>query len=170
MSKQNFPPQQIDNIDPDFVVDTIDKVMLLSRMNELGKPESNEALKQRINDYFCWCRDCGVRPGVEGISTALGIHRSTFYRWSKGIDCDQERFEIVRSAKGLIDTYLEICATSGKLNPPVAIFLMKNYLGYEDSLTIEARTNAEAENSNRTTNVQTIADKYIGMPQIPDKD
>ena len=170
MPSKNLPNVQLSEVDENFVSDALKKLRDLSAISGGEAVRNNDDLRNRIQVYFDYCERNGVRPGIETICTALSIHRSTFYRWAKGINCDEERFIICSQAKHIIDGFLEMSSNQGKLNPATAIFLMKNYLGYEDSVTIEARTNQEAEMlPSRSRTAESIAEKYKGsvMPSLP---
>ena len=97
----------------------------LRQLYDMGKPETNLELKERIDMFFQFCEDSSVRPGVQALCTALHISRTTLFRWSNGEDCDRERQEIVSMA------------LSGQVSPPVGIFLLKNWCSYKDTVSIE---------------------------------
>ena len=109
----------------------------LRQLYDMGKPETNLELKERIDMFFQFCEDSSVRPGVQALCTALHISRTTLFRWSNGEDCDRERQEIVSMAKSFIDSFLEQVTLSGQVSPPVGIFLLKNWCSYKDTVSIE---------------------------------
>ena len=109
----------------------------LRELYDMGKPETNLELKERIDMFFQFCEDSSIRPGVQALCTALHISRTTLYRWSNGEDCDRERQEIVSMAKSFIDSFLEQVTLSGQVSPPVGIFLLKNWCNYKDTIGIE---------------------------------
>lgn len=109
----------------------------LRELYDMGKPETNSELKQRIDMFFQFCEDSSIRPGIQALCTALHISRTTLFRWSNGEDCDKERQEIVGAAKSFIDSFLEQVTLSGQVSPPVGIFLLKNWCSYKDTVSIE---------------------------------
>lgn len=109
----------------------------LRELYDMGKPETNLELKQRINMFFEFCENSSIRPGVQTVCTALHISRTTFFRWSNGEDCDKERQEIIGAAKSFIDSFLEQVTLSGQVSPPVGIFLLKNWCSYKDTYSLE---------------------------------
>ena len=109
----------------------------LRELYDMGKPETNLELKERIDMFFQFCEDSNIRPGVQALCTALHISRTTLFRWSNGEDCDGERREIVSMAKSFIDSFLEQVTLSGQVSPPVGIFLLKNWCNYKDTIGIE---------------------------------
>ena len=149
MGKQQFPQQQVDDLEPEFVSEVVGS---LRELNELGKPETNEELSQRIDDYFSFCQRTGTRPGIESLCLALHIGRTTLFNWNAGINCDAERQEIISRAKSFIAAFLEQSMTRGKISPPSGIFLMKNWLNYKDTISFES-------------SVQTVEDNGIALSQ-----
>ena len=143
MGKQQFPQQQVDDLEPEFVSEVVGS---LRELNELGKPETNEELSQRIDDYFSFCQRTGTRPGIESLCLALHISRTTLFNWNAGINCDAERQEIIGRAKSFIAAFLEQSMTRGKISPPSGIFLMKNWLNYKDTISFESSVQAVENN------------------------
>lgn len=115
----------------------------LRELYDMGKPETNLELKERIDMFFQFCEKSSIRPGVQALCTACHISRTTLFRWSNGEDCDKERQEIIEMAKSFIDSFLEQVTLSGQVSPPVGIFLLKNWCSYKDLQSIEELTPME---------------------------
>ncbi len=115
----------------------------LLQLHQKGKPQTNEELSQRINDYLIFCGESSIRPGIESLCMALHISRTTLFRWSHGEDCDRQRQELVNDAKTFIASWLEQASLSGAVNPATAIFLQKNWFSYKDTISLEEATGAE---------------------------
>lgn len=134
MPKNRHPQGCLENLptsDIQFMVGS------LKELYDLGKPETDEQVEERVDQYFALCQASGLRPGVESLATALHISRTTLYRWSNGEDCSPKRQEIVQAAKSLIYSFVEQAMMTGKINPASGIFLMKNWMNYKDTLSIE---------------------------------
>lgn len=112
----------------------------LKELYDMGKPQTNEELRERIDEFFEFCERTSVRPGIQALCTALHVSRMTLFRWSNGEDCDRERQEIISMAKSFIDSFLEQVTLSGQVSPPVGIFLLKNWCSYKDTVSIEENT------------------------------
>ena len=134
-NNKHLPTAEIGEVDGSQKTQRI--VSSLLELYELGPCLDNEQLKDRINDYFQFCERSSIRPGLESLSLALHIDRATFWRWCNGDIKDKERVEIAKAAKGLVSATLEQMALNGAVNPPVAIFCMKNWLGYTDTKGLE---------------------------------
>ena len=148
----------------------------LRDLYDMGKPETNEELKERIDMFFGFCEESNIRPGIQALCTALHISRTTLFRWTNGENCDKERQEIIEMAKSFIDSFLEQVTISGQVSPPVGIFLLKNWCSYRDTISLEDATNST---QHRTITEQTpdeIAARYgivssvkpIELPEVPE--
>lgn len=138
--KNNFPQGKLEDLPKETVKDMVTS---LKELHSMGKPDTNDDLKDRIDKYFAFCESVGFRPGVESLCLALHISRVTLFNWAKGIGCDEERKEIVESAKAFIAAFLEQTVLAGKISPPSGIFLLKAWLSYSDNISLEFRTPEE---------------------------
>ena len=134
MKRNNYPQAGIDEIETTAVQEIVTS---LKELHDLGKPKTDEEVKKRIDDYFSFCQHSSIRPGVESLCMALHITRTTLFNWAKGTSCSEERMELVQSAKAFIGAYIEQAMLGGKISPPSGIFLMKNWLSYKDTISIE---------------------------------
>lgn len=131
---RGYPQEQLDCVEPSAVQEIVSS---LKQLHDRGKPQNDEEVRQRLDDYFRLCEQSSIRPGIESACLALAISRQTFFRWSRGEGCGPRRQEIVQSAKSFIAAFIEQAMLGGKISPPSGIFLMKNWLGYKDQLSIE---------------------------------
>ena len=52
MAKNSYPQGQIDDMEPS----TVQKLVTsLKQLHDRGKPETDEEIKQRIDEYFSFC-------------------------------------------------------------------------------------------------------------------
>ena len=106
-------PAQVGQLDgQQFVTTTVHS---LRELAAAGKPTTVSELKERIDAYF-----------------TLGVSRVSFWNWTQGKHCSAEWQECCTQAWQTVAAFLEAASTAGRLTPPVAIFLMKNWLGYRD--------------------------------------
>lgn len=132
----NFPGGQLAAMSgKEFTRETVKNLMELS---QFGKPKTITELKERIHDYFAFCADRSVRPGIEGLCLALSITRQTLWKWRREEGCSAEWAEECTHAAQVILTFIESASLAGHLNPATAIFSLKNFgWNYADSQTIE---------------------------------
>lgn len=106
-------------------------------LHDKGKPRTDEDIRQRIDEYFTFCQQSSIRPGIESLCMALHISRTTLFNWNSGTNCSKECQELIQSVKAFIGAFIEQAMLSGKISPPSGIFLMKNWLLYKDAISIE---------------------------------
>lgn len=136
MPKGNLPIQQINKSQAKGKnAEIMTKLTSVFSLPEL-ETHTPEAVQQRITDYFTICSSNDMRPGVEGMCLALGINRSTLYRWETG-QMSKELQTIAVKAKQVIAAYIENISLNGQLNPATSCFLLKNWFGYKDVVTNE---------------------------------
>lgn len=134
MARNNYPQGRLDSMEPSSVQEIVTS---LKDLHDKGKPQSDEEIRQRIDDFFTFCQDSSIRPGIESLCMSLHIGRTTFFNWSKGVGCSSECQEYIQSAKAVIASFIEQAVLGGKISPPSGIFIMKNWLGYRDTVSIE---------------------------------
>ena len=104
--------------------------------------DSDQEVEDRINYYFDYCMQEGLKPTVEGLALALGITRQAIHDWETGRRrgaSSSRRADMVKKAKDYIAFLMSDAALDGKVNPVVWIFYAKNYFGMTDKQEIEVK-------------------------------
>lgn len=150
-----------------------DNTKFLSLNIELFNMESidmhdEEAVAQRLEEYFALYAKHDMKPTVAGMAMALnGMNRKTLW----GITHDapiggrgnystlpQNVTHIIKKAYFLLENLWESYATSGKINPVTAIFLAKNNFGYQDKTEYVLTPNTQQDNN---YNADDIRSRYL---------
>lgn len=101
------------------------------------KPDMTDpvAVSNRIKEYFQLCINDDMKPSVEGLAFAFGVHRKTLWAWANNIDSprmpDAVR-DLIKRAYEILTVQMANYMQNGKINPVAGIFLMKNNMGYQD--------------------------------------
>ena len=125
MGRNNYPQGQIDEIEPSTVQEIVTS---LKQLHDRGKPQTDDEIKQRIDEYFSFCQQSSIRPGIESLCLSLHISRTTLFNWNNGINCSAKCQEYVQSAKAFVGAFIEQSMLCVKISPPSGIFLAKNWL------------------------------------------
>ena len=143
MAKSNFPTNGLADVSAEFASNTIKS---LNDLYNMGRPNSDDEVEQRIDEYFRFCEQSSIRPGVESLGLALSVSRTAIWNWEHGIDCSMRRQQLIVKAKAFIVSYIEQCMLNNKMYPGSAIFMLKNWANYKDTveLTTEQNTGAQA--------------------------
>ncbi len=171
MAKNNYPQGQLDDMQAEKVQELVTS---LKQLHDRGKPETDEEIKQRIDEYFSFCERSSIRPGIESLCLSLHISRTTLFNWNRQIGCSEKCQEYIQSAKAFIAAFIEQALLSGKISPPSGIFLAKNWLGYKDTVSIEESTRNTEQELITTRTPEDIAKEYGiaytdgEMPKLPE--
>lgn len=115
----------------------------INALTKLPKVKTDEELQERVDWYFTFCAQNGVRPGVEGLALACGVDRRTLWDWQVGNSRVGSRAgAIIKEAKQILATFHETLMLTGKINPVTGIFLAKNNFGYTDKQEFEVKTSS----------------------------
>lgn len=134
MPKGEKLPILAPDVEPGEISKSVDLALHLASMPKVDIKDAGQ-IRQRCEDYFNFCQENDLRPGVQGLCLALGSNRQSLLNWENE---QTERGEIIRQSKQIMRYLLENWSLSGKLSPPTAIFWAKNQLGMSDSIRIEA--------------------------------
>ena len=99
-----------------------------------------DAVRERLVEYFQIYGEADLKPTVAGMAMALGVDRRRLWDIKTGNysnvggykDLPPETVDLVKKAYEILETTMENYANAGKINPVMAIFMMKNHFGYQD--------------------------------------
>lgn len=138
-----------------------------------GQPPINisnvEEVQERLEWYFDFCEDEGMKPTVTGMCNALGIDRKTLLRWEKGEYRAGTHQALIVEYKRMLEEFWEMQMINGKINPVSGIFIGKNHFGYADKQEVEiAPRNPLGEVTEEDR--RRIEEKYRASVPPPDED
>ena len=96
------------------------------------------AVQERLCEYFQIYGDADLKPTVAGMGMALGLDRRRLWEIKTGNytsstpKLPRETEDLIKKAYEILETTMEAYANAGKINPVMAIFMMKNHFGYQD--------------------------------------
>ena len=99
-----------------------------------------DAVHERLVEYFQIYSEADMKPTVAGMAMCLGVDRRRLWDIKTGNhvnvggyrDLPSETVDLVKKAYEILETSMEAYANAGKINPVMAIFMMKNHFGYQD--------------------------------------
>ena len=113
-----------------------------------------DAVHERLVDYFRIYGEADLKPTVAGMAMCLGVDRRRLWDIKTGNyvnvggykDLPEETVDLVKKAYEILETTMENYANAGKINPVMAIFMMKNHFGYQDKTEYVLTPNQKTEN------------------------
>ena len=100
--------------------------------------QNPEAVRERLCEYFQIYGEADLKPTVAGMGMALGMDRRRLWEIKTGNytsstpKLPREVEDLIKKAYEILETSMENYANAGKINPVMAIFMMKNHFGYQD--------------------------------------
>ena len=105
------------------------------RIARLAKVDlsDNQAVENRMFEYFTICEEDDMKPSVAGLALAFDIDRRRLWEIREGRTGKNPAVsETLKKAMQLLDLQMVDYMQNGKINPVSGIFLMKNNFGYAD--------------------------------------
>ena len=139
---------------------------------DLGDPD---AVRQRLCEYFQIYGEADLKPTVAGMAMALGVDRRRLWEIKTGAavggqgkqHLPPETLDLVKKAYEILETTMENYANAGKINPVMAIFMMKNHFGYQDKTEYVLTPNQKTEND---YDAEDIRKRYLSDSSTIDAD
>ena len=111
------------------------------------------AVHERLCEYFKIYGEADLKPTVAGMAMCLGVDRRRLWDIKTGNyvnvggykDLPPETVDLVKKAYDILETTMENYANAGKINPVMAIFMMKNHFGYQDKTEYVLTPNQKTE-------------------------
>lgn len=126
-----------------------------------------EAVRERLGEYFRIYGEADLKPTVAGMAMALGINRRTLWAIANDqptggngykLNLPEETTDLVKKAYEMLEMSMEAYANGGKINPVMAIFMMKNHFGYQDKTEYVLTPNQKQESD---YNADEISKRYL---------
>ena len=100
-----------------------------------------EAVRERLAEYFKIYGEADLKPTVAGMAMALGFNRRTLWAIANDqptggngykMNLPEESTDLIKKAYEMLEMSMEAYANSGKINPVMGIFMLKNHWQYQD--------------------------------------
>ena len=126
-----------------------------------------DAVRERLGEYFQIYAEADLKPTVAGMGMALGVDRRQLWAIANDqptggngykLKLPQETTDLIKKAYEILETSMEAYANSGKINPVMSIFMMKNHFGYQDKTEYVLTPNQKTESD---YNADEISKRYL---------
>lgn len=125
------------NVRRTYIADDETKGTIQNAIEIMSWPVIDHTDPQQVEDrcikYFEWCAETGSRPGLAALALALGIERTTLWRYLNGITSPAAAVgPVLKRAYAVMNMLMEEFMMNGKINVVAGIFILKNNYGYKD--------------------------------------
>ena len=103
--------------------------------------KNTDEVSERLAEYFRIYGEADLKPTVAGMAMALGINRRTLWAIANDmptggngykLNLPEVTTDLVKKAYEMLEMSMEAYANAGKINPVMAIFMLKNHWNYQD--------------------------------------
>ena len=134
-----------------------------------------EAVRMRLGEYFQIYAEADLKPTVAGMAMCLGVDRRRLWDIKSGNyvnvggykNLPDDTVDLVKKAYDILETSMEAYANAGKINPVMAIFMMKNHFGYQDKTEYVLTPNQKQESD---YDMDDIRKRYLSGSATIDSD
>lgn len=93
-----------------------------------------EDVASRIDLYHTFCIDNDIKPDMVGMALAIGVDRTTLWKWENGVESNKPQAvrNVIKKGREINELMMSQMMQNGRINPVVGIFLLKNSHGYKD--------------------------------------
>ena len=116
-----------------------------------------EQLGERMTAYLKHCIENERKPQIAGLASWVGVSRDKISAWKNGTEGSAAQRELSQKVYTLMEDIWVDMMSSGKVNPPVGIFLSKNWFGYSD----EQRITVVPESPYKIGAPDEVAQRYL---------
>ena len=152
-------------------------VMTNMKFFDMPKVDLNnpEAVRQRLGEYFQIYGEADLKPTVAGMAMCLGVDRRRLWEIKTGSSVGgttkqslpPETLDLIKKAYELLEMSMENYANAGKINPVMAIFMLKNHWGYTDKTEYVLTPNQKQESD---YDADEISKRYLSDSSTIDAD
>ena len=126
-----------------------------------------DAVRERLCEYFKIYGEADLKPTVAGMAMALGVNRRILWAIANDqptggngykLNLPPESTDLVKKAYEMLEMSMEAYANAGKINPVMAIFMLKNHWNYQDKTEYVLTPNQKQESD---YNADEISKRYL---------
>lgn len=130
-----------------------------------------EQVQERISQYFDFCQQHNLFPGICGMANWIGVHRDTIHSWKTGQSRKETHQKLIQRAYDVIEEVLVDQLMDNRISSPVGIFLLKSAFGYKDRYDVAAIQSRDPLADLRLSDekMEELRRKYL-IDAIPEED
>jgi len=124
---------QTPNTEPGEISRMLSQTLTISSWPPIDTDDADQVIN-RINQYHQYCVSQDMKPSVVGMAMAIGVDRTTLWKWENGVESNKplQVRNMLKKGREINELMLDQLMQNGKLNPVTGIFLLKNHHGYKD--------------------------------------
>ena len=157
----------IPHCEPGEISKMLKQAMTISHWPKIDTNDETQ-MAERVDLYHSFCIENDIKPDMVGMALAIGVDRSTLWRWENGVESNKPQAvrNVIKKGREINELMLSQMMQNGKVNPVVGIFFLKNSHGYKDQQDVVITPNNPLD----TGNAQELAQKYVdALPETTEE-
>lgn len=157
----------IPHCEPGEISKMLKQAMTISHWPKIDTNDETQ-MAERVDLYHSFCIENDIKPDMVGMALAIGVDRSTLWRWENGVESNKPQAvrNVIKRGREINELMLSQMMQNGKVNPVVGIFFLKNSHGYKDQQDVVITPNNPLD----TGNAQELAQKYVdALPETTEE-
>ena len=143
--------------EPGEISKMLSQAVTISHWPAINTDDADQVM-ERIDLYHRFCVDNDIKPDMVGMALAIGVDRTTLWRWEQGESNKPKAVcNAIKKGREINELMMVQMMQNGKINPVTGIFLLKNNHGYKDQQDVIITPNNPLETADPTQTRQ----KYI---------
>lgn len=149
---------QSPHCEPGEISKMLGQAMVISHWPAIDTNDDAQ-MAERVDLYHQFCIENDIKPDMVGMALAIGVDRSTLWRWENGVESNKPQAvrNVIKKGREINELMLSQMMQNGKVNPVVGIFLLKNSHGYKDQQDVVITPNNPYEQRSE----EELATKYL---------
>lgn len=109
------------------------QAMTISHWPQIDTNDAEQVMG-RIDQYHLFCIQNDIKPEMSSLALALGVNRSTLWKWENGIESNKPQAvrNAIKKGREINEILMVQLMQNGKINPVTGIFLLKNNHDFKD--------------------------------------
>ena len=153
--------------EPGEMADMLSKAMTISHWPDIDTNDPDQ-VKDRIDQYHVFCMQSDMKPSVVGLAMALGVDRTTLWKWENGVESNKspQIRNLIKKGREINEMMMVQMMQNGKINPVTGIFLLKNNHGYKDQQDVVITPNTPLD----AGDPETARNRYVqALPEATEQ-
>lgn len=149
---------QTPHTEPGEISRMLKQAMTISHWPQIDTDDADQ-VAARIDQYHTFCYENDIKPDMSGLALAIGVSRSTLWKWENGVESNKPYAvrNTLKKGREMNEYLMTQLMQNGKINPVTGIFLLKNNHGFRDQQEIVVTPNNPLESGTPDD----IKNKYI---------
>lgn len=146
-SRPDLSELQTPHTEPGEISRMLKQAMTISHWPAIDTDDADQ-VAARIDQYHEFCYQNDIKPEMSSMALALGVNRSTLWKWENGVESNKPQAvrNTIKKGREINEILMVQLMQNGKINPVTGIFLLKNNHEFRDQQDVVITPNNPMNN------------------------